>query len=280
MAKVSKSRVGTVVQYSNLSEYYKQLEKPRISGRDDSSQERDRGGWAGTDTYEDAEKLMYSGDEASYKKLVDLKSETDKYYIEEAGTKVKPFNDVVGYTPHVPNAILGLPQSMINARREPKKHKVIDIFVNRSRAARTSTGQIEYEGALILSFLDSLERDGFRVNLYVGKVSWHSGEAEVSGHMVPIKMASDPLNVKKSAYYLVNPAFLRRTAFKIDENETRLKDITHSGYGSVKNRDIMRQFLLEEVSDRLLIIDDSLDLDMHNSTEDNINKLNKTFNKM
>lgn len=280
MAKVITSKVGTVVSYSNLSEYYTQLEKPGLSGRGDSSQETGRGGWAGTDTYEEAENLMYSGDEASYKKLMDLKSETDKYYIEEAGTKVKPFNDVVGYTPHVPNAILGLPQSMINSRREPKKHKVLDIFVNRSRASMTSTSQIEYEGALILSFLDSLERDGFRVNLYVGKVSWHGGASEVSGHIVPIKLASDPLNVKKSAYYLVNPAFLRRTAFKIDENETRLKDITHIGYGSVNNRDVMREFLLEEVSDRLLIIDDSLDLDMHNDTEDNINKLNKTFNKM
>ena len=280
MAKVFNSKVGTVVQYSNLSEYYTQLEKPGISGRGDSSQDSDRGGWAGTDTYEEAENLMYSGDEASYKKLMDLKSETDKYYMAEAGTKVKPYNDVVGYTPHVPNAILGLPQSMINSRREPKKHKVLDIFVNRSRASVTSTSQIEYEGALILSFLDSLERDGFRVNLYVGKVSWHGGNSEVSGHIVPIKLASDPLNVKKSAYYLVNPAFLRRTAFKIDENESRLKDITRNGYGSVNNRDIMREFLLEEVSDRLLIIDDSLDLNMHNDTEDNINKLNKTFNKM
>lgn len=270
---------GTIVGYSNLSEYYRQLEEPGLNGRNDSSQDRGDSGWAGTNSYAEAEDLMYSGDEKSYQKLMELKTETDKYYIAEAGSKVRSFNDVVGYTPNVPNAILGLPQSMINAKREPKKHRVIDVLINRSRSGMTSTKQIEYEGALILSFIDALERDGFRVNLSVGKISWFRMEDEVTGHFVPIKLATDPLNVKKTAYYLVNPAYLRRTAFRIDENESRLPNITYDGYGSVNNRDKMHEFMLSEVSERLLIVDDSLNLDMDDDTEYNIDKLNNLFKK-
>lgn len=278
MSKLYKDGVGSVVEYSGLSEYFKVLEQPRISGRRDSSDNRGSG-WSGSKDFNEAQNLMMGGDERSHDTIMKLKSKTDKYYIQDAKHKIRTFNDVVGYTPNVPNAIMGLPQSMVNAKRDPKKHRVVDIFVNRSRSGGTGTEQIEYEGALILSFLDALERDGYRVNLYIGKVNWFSSKGRVNGHIVPIKKATEPLNIKKTAFYLVHPSYLRRIAFRIDEVEEQIKDVTHDGYGQVTHRETQHKFIHEHINDRFMIIDDGLNLNMDDDTEENIDKLNKLFSK-
>lgn len=278
MSKLYKDRLGSVVEYSGLTEYFKVLEQPRISGRRDSSDDSDSY-WSGSRSFDEAKDLMMGGDENSHNTIMKIKSETDKYYIQDAKNKIRTFNDVVGYTPNVPNAIMGLPQSMLNAKREPKKHRVVDIFVNRSRSARTGTDQIEYEGALILSFLDALERDGYRVNLYVGKVNWLSSKDRVNGHIVPIKRATEPLNIKKTAFYLIHPSYLRRVSFRIDEVEDQIEDVTNDGYGQVNHRDVQHRFIHGHINKRLMVIDDGLDLDMDDDTEENIDKLNALFNK-
>ena len=278
MSKLYKDNHGTIIEYSGLSEYFKVLEKPRVIGRDNSSDDRDSS-WSGSRDFDEAKDLMLGGDENSHSTIMKIKSETDKYYIQDAKNKIRTFNDVVGYTPNVPNAIMGLPQSMVNAKREPKKHRVVDIFVNRSRSGMTGTSQIEYEGALILSFLDALERDGYRVNLYVGKVNWLNSKRRVNGHIVPIKQATEPLNIKKTAFYLIHPSYLRRIGFRIDEVEEQIEDVTHDGYGQVNHRDTQHRFIHEHINERLMVIDDGLDLDMNDDTEENIDKLNALFNK-
>lgn len=276
MSKVYKKKKAVIVAYDDLSGLFRQLQEPMISSRDDSSI---TGGssFTGSESYEEAYDSMLKGDEKSYKKLSKIKTETDKYYVRESKNKLKTYNHVVGYTPNVPNAIMGLPNSMINSHREPKKNKVIDVFINRSRMAGTSTSQIEYEGALILSFIDSLERDGYRVALSVGKVSWNRDSESTNGFMVPIKRATEPLNIKKVAFYLIHPSFLRRIGFRIDENEPRLPDITNSGYGAVMNRESMNNFIHENISERLVIIDDSIDLNRNDETSENIEKLSEIF---
>ena len=278
MSKLHKDNLGSVVEYSGLTEYFEVLEQPRISSRRDVSDERDSG-WSGSKDFNEAKDLMMGGDENSHNTIMRIKSETDKYYIQDAKNKIQTFNDVVGYTPNVPNAIMGLPKSMLNSKREPKKHRVVDIFVNRSRSGMTGTDQIEYEGALILSFLDALERDGYRVNLYVGKVNWLGSKDRVTGHIVPIKRATEPLNIKKTAFYLIHPSYLRRIGFKIDEVEDQIEDATHDGYGQVTHRDTQHSFIHEHINDRLMVIDDGLNLDMDDDTQENIDKLNALFNK-
>ena len=278
MSKLYKDNRGTIVEYSGLTEYFNTLEKPRERGRRNASDDRDSG-WSGSDSFDEAKDLMMGGDNESHNTIMKLKSETDKYYIQDAKNKIHTFNDVVGYTPNVPNAIMGLPQSMVNAKREPKKHRVVDIFVNRSRSGATGTSQIEYEGALILSFLDALERDGYRVNLYVGKVNWMGSKRRVNGHIVPIKKATEPLNIKKTAFYLVHPSYLRRIGFRIDEVEGQIEDVTHDGYGQVTHRETQHEFIHEHINERFMIVDDGLELNMHHDTESNIQKLNDLFNK-
>lgn len=278
MSRLYKDSEGAIVEYNGLSEYFQMLEKPRVRGRDNSSDDRDSS-WSGSRDFDEAKDLMMGGDENSHTTIMKLKSETDKYYIQDAKNKIRTFNDVVGYTPNVPNAIMGLPQSMINGKREPKKHRVVDIFVNRSRSGMTGTEQIEYEGALILSFLDALERDGYRVNLYVGKVNWLSSKDRVNGHIVPIKKATEPLNIKKTAFYLIHPSYLRRIGFRIDEVEDQIEDVTHEGYGQVTHRKTQHEFIHKHINERFMIVDDGLDLNMHDDTEDNIQKLNDLFNK-
>lgn len=276
MKRVYKKEKNTIIEYGSLSELFAQLGKSRIQGRNNASDSGELH-FTGTSSFDEAYDNMLSGDAESYEKLLKLKTETDKHYIKESKGRIKTYNHVVGYTPNVPNAVMGLPNSMINAERVPKKHKVVDIFVNRSRSGVTGTSQIEYEGALILSFIDALERDGYRVSLYSGKVSWNSNTCATHGFMVPIKRATEPLNIKKVAFYLIHPSFLRRIAFRIDETEEILDDITHTGYGALRNREKMREFIHSNIDERMVIVDDGLDLDEYDETEVNIEKLNNLF---
>ena len=188
--------------------------------------------------------------------LNDYKIKFDKYIQYSNGYKIKQRNDIHGFVPIVPNAIIGLPLSMINQAREPKKVKGIDIFYNVSIRCGTSTEDIARKGAIMLSLIDALERKGFRVNLKVGSVCMKGNT--VHGVITTIKHYDEPLNIRKLAYYLVNPSCLRRTFFKLKETIPELTDVTNNGYGTNHKFDKQRKRLKAIYGEQLRIVDSSI----------------------
>lgn len=255
MVKVYNGDDWNIVEIENTRELEKFLNAPIIDGRDNASITGNKR-FTGTDNFEQAENLRRKGDKKSLSMLNDYKIKFDKYIQYNNGYKIKQKNDIHGFVPIVPNAIIGLPLSMINQAREPKKVKGINIFFNVSIRCATSKEDIARKGAIMLSLIDALERKGFRVNLKVGSVSMKGNT--VHGVITTMKRYDEPLNIRKLAYYLVNPSCLRRTFFKLKESISELTDVTNSGYGTNNKFDKQREKLKAIYGEQLRIVDSSI----------------------
>ena len=255
MTKAYNGNNWNIVEIETTRELENFLSAPILNGRDNASETGNKR-FTGADNFEQAENLRRKGDKKSLSMLNDYKIKFDKYIQYSNGYKIKQRNDIHGFVPIVPNAIIGLPLSMINQAREPKKVKGIDIFYNVSIRCGTSTEDIARKGAIMLSLIDALERKGFRVNLKVGSVCMKGNT--VHGVITTIKHYDEPLNIRKLAYYLVNPSCLRRTFFKLKETIPELTDVTNNGYGTNHKFDKQRKRLKAIYGEQLRIVDSSI----------------------
>lgn len=217
-----------------MDEFNETLTKPILPGRDNSS-ESSGSSWYGTESYEESEKLRRFGDKTAYERIKPIKVKADKIIEQFSSHKIKYTPDIVGFQPIVGNAIMGLPQSMINVEKKRIKSKVIDVFLNISMPASRDKEDLETLGSVVLAGVEALELQGVGVNLNIGKLSGYSGGT--TGYMVKMKSSDEQLNTFKFSYYFSNASSLRRTGFRIHEVESRLPDITNSGYGRAAHSD-------------------------------------------
>lgn len=262
----------TYVEYSSIEQFINKLHKPGVKGRDNSSEERGSS-WSGTESLEEAISLLTKGDKESLTLLKSSKEVTDAMFKNSLVKKPKNVNSVEGHQPIVPHAIMGLPESMINTIRYPKKNKVVNIFINSSQSGGTDKEDIAFHGAMMLSAVEQLEKNGYRVGIYVGKIAYLSNSGDVTGYIVNIKKPMAPLNVLKCSFYMVNPSFLRRISFKIDETEERIIDCTHDGYGQATNYKDIEDIVKGSFKDNMLVYDSRVDIDDNNTNEENMKNM-------
>lgn len=181
-----------------------------------------------TESYEEASKLMICGDASNLDKIKSanisgLKS-NDKSFamqIERA---------VCGCTPNVPAYINGIPTSMLNFRKIQKSTKIINIAVSGSVSFDIEASDVINASASIASIISSIERKGFRVNLYVSFGA--SEQRDNIGVLIRIKKSSSPLNMLNIAYPLINPSMLRRHFFRyIETYPNKISSDFLWGYG-------------------------------------------------
>ena len=262
-----------LIIYDTLQDLFNVMKEPSISSRDNSSQTGSLD-FTGTNSFEESTDLMINGDDDSYEMIVRMRKITDALFKYDKGLKQKHIKDVEGYMPNVPSAVKGLPNSMISVRTEYVAKKVIDVFYNSSMNAGNEADNLAYRGALLLSAIQTLEMRGYSVNLYIGEVCVNEGK--YIGHAIKVKSSSDRLNAYKLAYYLVNPSYLRRTAFKISETEEDLPDCTHNGYGRAETNESMREALRKVFnSPDLKIFDKSVNININKSSEKNVEEIKK-----
>lgn len=179
-----------------------------------------------TDTYAESEELLIGG----YKEgLSVIKSEKriNRYSITKRNT---PSVDVVGFAPHVPNAIAGIPQSMVSVKTRNQKSKIVSIIYNNSAASSTTISQLAVAGRHVLDVVATLERQGYRVNVDILTTACTS--TQVAMCFVHVKDALRTINPLKLAYILVHPSFFRRQGFRWIETCPKITDRTFScGYG-------------------------------------------------
>lgn len=255
MTKVYNGNNWNIVEIETTRELENFLSAPILNGRDNASETGSKS-FTGTASFEQADNLRRKGDKKSLAMLNEYKIKFDKYIQYNNGYKIKQRNNIHGFVPIVPNAIIGLPLSMIDQSREAKKVKGIDIFYNASIRCSTETKDIARKGAIMLSLIDALERKGYRVNLKVGSVSMKGNT--VHGVVTTMKRYDEPLNIRKLAYYLVNPSCLRRTFFKLKETISELTDVTNAGYGKNCDFDKQRKRLKAIYGEQLRIVDSSI----------------------
>lgn len=160
--------------------------------------------WAGGfSTYEELkDTLLYGWEEP----LQEIKSSFFKIKPNCKTFKSKSFNDIVGYGPIVPNAILGLPKSMINQTKKIN-NKVISLVYDSSIPCIYKPADLVAFGKKITIGVKEIEAMGYRVELFVSNIVSHKNI--IGSSFVKIKEANQPIDLKKICFPLINPAMLR-----------------------------------------------------------------------
>ena len=140
----------------------------------------------------------------------------------------------IGYAPHVPNAIVGRPDSMIKTIMQQEKTKVLEVVVCRSVTAGTTTQEIRKFAAEIVKAISAIEAAGIRVSLIWCASSTVSDKhkGQLAQCFVELKSQSEKINPSRIYFALGHPAAHRRIAFRWLETCPSVKSKKFAdGYG-------------------------------------------------
>lgn len=212
--------------------------------------------FTGTESYEEAENLLSYGDKSVAAKLVECNgkrmNETKKNTI---------YNSPVGFVPNVPNYLIGRPDNMFAVKTQTYKScKVLNVCVNSAVSCEVTIKDIIAFNQKLLNVVYTLEKRGYRLNLYVGVVAEFSKSENIGACFIKVKDSGKLLNVTNVAYPLCNASFLRRHFFKWVE--TNGKTFSKS-YGCVvpryESEKAIKQLFRNTHNISLIITSDMLD---------------------
>lgn len=241
---MKKEEKVVIKKFDNVTEFISYLRRPCnpiFSVR--MSEMTDDPSWSGSATYEAADNLLKYGDKESLKRI---QKASQKLQVSGGGykTRRRVTTSVVGFVPHIPNYLQGKPDCMINIITERiKSPKVVNILYNRSVSADISAEEIAEAGAKILSYVASLESQGYRVNLHTLAIAkWDN---EVHATIIRIKSSDQHLDPLKVAYPLVHASMHRRHIFRCREVSEELKSRGWAdGYGcTIYDEGVARRYL-------------------------------------
>lgn len=217
-----------VSYFDTINEYMNYLEnaKPYDDSRNDSSVSSSAS-WSGTSSFNVAMKLCKYGDEQLCSDIHKLSLSVN---CDDTIDKIKRqyTTDIIGFTPHVPNYIMGIPNNMIRDTSIKIKSKIINVYINLSAHCGIDSDTIKREASKYVAAIDKLEEQGYRCNVYCGNMASKYGAKY--GIIVKIKSDREPLNLMKMAFPMAHPSMLRRLSFKWIESIPI--DFTHDGYGT------------------------------------------------
>lgn len=196
---------------------------------------RDDYSFTRTHSYDEALNLLSCGWEEPLEKI--KKGVSSNFKSNTTLNKSRPQTGVVGYAPCVPNAIMGLPNSMIATEKTPSKVKAVTILFSMSVTGGYSQENILKAGIVILNIINDLELAGYRVRLDVeffgAGSSASSTPNRICSARVNVKDWRQPLDLKKLAFPISHPSMFRRFGFHWVETYPKLTDRAYrSGYGS------------------------------------------------
>lgn len=191
--------------------------------------------FTGTQSYKEAEQLMAHG----YTKIL---PEIKKGMV-HANASTSPMQrrrvttGVQGYAPHVPNAIQGLPNSMISTESQMQKVKAVSIVYAMAGMANVPSSEFIKCGIVVLSIVNKLELSGCRVSLQVAfKHSIVNDEIAIA--TVNVKSYAEHLDLQKLSFPIAHTSMFRRFGFKWLETSPDITDRGHaSGYGRTIHSD-------------------------------------------
>lgn len=173
----------------------------------------------------DAYKMLREG----YQPVVEKLKEKARFTAYGTQKRFKTFNDVQGFAPVVPNAIMGLPKSMINSSIKPIKTKVIDIFYDMTVANYIESDDLIKAGQKMLGIIMELEAQGYRFNIYCIQTYYENGTG-CDMLCVKVKSANQPMDLKRMSFQIAHTAFFRGIGF--DWYSKFPKGTYRLGYGS------------------------------------------------
>lgn len=218
-------------KFESISEFQRALHTREVHEfyKDILSSENQTKTFTGTESYEEAENLLSHGDKSMAAQLVECKG---KRMNEEKKSTI--YNSPVGFVPNIPNYLSGRPDNMFAVKTQTYKScKVLNVCVNSAVGCDVTTKDIIAFNQKLLNVVYTLEKRGYRLNLYVGVVAEFSKSSNIGACFIKVKDSGKLLNVTNVAYPLCNASFLRRHFFKWVE--TNGKTFSRS-YGCITPR--------------------------------------------
>lgn len=181
-----------------------------------------------THSYEEATHMLKTGYE---KILPEIKKGINTKLKGTISQRRIPYNDIVGFAPNVPNAIRGIPQSMINKTVIKEKSRTVSIIYSPTGNAGVNSKEFVKCGIVMLNVINTLELNGIRVNLKIAcKVS--KCDDERCFCCVKVKDYRDMMDLRKLSFPIAHPSFFRRFGFKWLETSPKITCNDWSwGYG-------------------------------------------------
>lgn len=203
--------------------------------KDEKHSQTDTESFTGTKSYNHAKELFRNG----YTEILPKIKKGVAANLRRTETRPRRHieNNVVGYAPNVPNAILGLPNSMIMTKTTPQKIKAVSLVVGITENCRTKTDKFIKSGIAALGVVNALELRGYRVNLKVAFYVAECGKDRAFG-TVTVKDYREHLDLQKLCFPLAHPSMFRRLGFKWIETAQGLKADWTWAYG--KNLDDLK----------------------------------------
>lgn len=163
-----------------------------------------------------------------YQPVVDSLKAKMKFTASGSAKRFKMQNDVAGFQPIIPNAIMGLPNSMINSSLKPIKTKVVDIYYEMTVPYYREAGELIQAGQKMLGVIMELELQGYRFNLYCTQ-GYYNDTQGCDMLCVKIKSANQPMDLKRMSFPIAHTAFFRGIGF--DWYSKFPKGTYRDGYG-------------------------------------------------
>lgn len=198
------------------------LNKPFHDYPDNCGSEKEDRSFSKTSSYQESEDIMKVG----YKEgLENMKKAGKGVTVSSKSIKAVPTASVIGYTPHVPNAIAGIPCSMISHKKVVMKSKILSMVYDITASSYVRADEFIKAGRVLMSFIEMVESKGYRVKLDMMMSSCEGSENSVA--LIKVKDYRQPVNPLKLSYMMIHPSFLRRQGLKWIETNP---DLTERGF--------------------------------------------------
>jgi hypothetical protein len=187
---------------------------PKTTSDDASTKEGgDRTEFTGTPTYKVADDMMKSAtlwNEAhAYIEKIKAKLPT----LQGKGTRITFENEFAGGSVNMGRYLQGKPDTMKRMHRTEasKRGKIVDLYFDPCLSGGIPTSQMMNYGIAVYSFVNTLEQDGYRVNLFVAATNNSKNGYQVC--TIKIKDSSEPLEMNSMLYAAAHPSMFRRHIF-------------------------------------------------------------------
>ena len=251
-------------KFESISDFQRTINTREVHEfyKDILSSEKATKTFTGTESYEEAENLISYGDKSIAAKLVECNGKR-----ENETKKSTIYNSPIGFVPNVPNYLSGRPDNMFAVKTQTYKScKVLNVCVNSAVSCDVTTKDIIAFNQKLLNVIYTLEKRGYRLNLYVGVVAEFSKSSNIGACFIKVKDSGKLMNVTNVAYPLCNASFLRRHFFKWVE--TNGKTFSRS-YGCIAPR-IESEKAIKQLFNRTNNISLIITSDMLNYSESEI----------
>lgn len=251
-------------QFDSFEELLRTCDKRKNNGGYNRNY-RDDETFIGVNTYEEAANMLRYGYAPNIQEVRTKINKTINTVTSKNGIAFR--NDVVGFAPNVPNAIMGVPQSMISMKRVPKRAKVIHMIVDIGVLGKKTAEQVNSWGIKLIEKIISLEMSGYRIRLEYLKCISNDQNNNYFLVRVLMKNEFNPFDLKRMSFPLSHVAMQRAIVWDWLERipDERAKRYFYS-YGqslscneAKSRRDFVRSMLCKDPNTYMICIFDNID---------------------